>query len=124
MKIQSQLVKELRDKTGAGILACKKALEKSGGDIEGAIDNLRAEGIAKAAKREHKEAREGVIRLRIDSEGKKGALLELNCETDFVTRTDDFNGLADEMMEVLFSDGPDSLSREDIQGKITAAAAR
>ncbi|MEA1929063.1 MAG: translation elongation factor Ts [Candidatus Auribacterota bacterium] len=124
MKIDSKLVKELRDRTGAGILACKKALEKADGDIEGAIDILRAEGIAKAAKRENKEAREGVIRLKINSEGKKGALLELNCETDFVTRTDDFNGLADEMMEILFSDGPDGLSREDVREKITAAAAK
>ena len=124
MNIDSQLVKELRDKTGAGILACKKALQKSDGDIEAAIDILRAEGAAKVAKRESKEAREGLIRLRISDDAKKAALLELNCETDFVTRTDDFSALADKLLEVLFADGPDGLIGEDIQGELTSAAAK
>jgi len=124
MKIQSQMVKELRDKTGAGILACKKALQKTDGDIEAAIDILRAEGAAKAAKRESKEAREGLIRLRISDDAKKAALLELNCETDFVTRTDDFSALADKLIDILFTDGPDALAKEEIQGELTAAAAR
>ena len=122
MKIQSQQVKELREKTGAGILACKKALQKSEGDIEGAIDILRADGVAKAAKRESKEAREGVIRLKIDTAGKKAALLELNCETDFVARTDDFLKLADELLEAAFMGGRESLEPEETSARVTSVA--
>jgi elongation factor Ts len=124
MKIDSQLVKELRDKTGAGILACKKALERSEGDIQAAVDILRSEGAEKAAKREKKEAREGLIRLRVSEDARKAAILELNCETDFVTRTDDFSVLADRLIETLFTDGPDVLAGEEIQDELTAAAAK
>lgn len=124
MKIEPQLVKELREKTGAGILACKKALQKSEGDIEGAIDILRAEGAAKVAKRESKDAREGLIRLRISDDARTAAILELNCETDFVTRTDDFSALADKLLETLFADGSDALAGEKIQRALTDAAAK
>lgn len=123
MKIQSQQVKELRDKTGAGILACKKALEESGGDIEGAIDILRAEGVTKAAKRESREAREGLIRLKISPDGKKAALVELNCETDFVSRTNDFAALADALLEIVFQEGSDGLARDETVERITDLAA-
>ncbi len=123
MKIDSQQVKELREQTGAGILACKKALQQAEGDMEQAIDILRAEGTAKAARREGKEAREGLIRLRIAPDGKKAALLELNCETDFVARTDDFVKLADDLVELLLEQGSDALESEEVAGRISDLAA-
>ncbi len=124
MKIQTSQVKELRDKTGAGILACKKALQKTEGDLEAAIDILRAEGVAKAAKRAGREAGEGIIKMKVSPDGKKAALLELKCETDFVARTDDFSTLADEQIEILFEKGEEVLREKNIQAKITDAAAR
>jgi len=124
MKIPTSQVKELRDKTGAGILACKKALQKTDGNLEEAIDILRAEGMAKAAKREGREAGEGIIRMKVSPDGKKAALLELKCETDFVARTDDFSALADELIELLFEKGEQILKDEEIRQKITAAAAK
>ncbi len=122
MKISSQQVKELRDRTGAGILACKKALQETGGEIEPAIDILRAEGVAKAAKRESREAKEGIIRLRIGQDGRTAALLELNCETDFVARTEDFVRLADELADLLLEGGAEALEDEAVQGKISDLA--
>ena len=93
MAISAAQVKELRDRTGAGMLECKKALEDTGGDIEAAIDSLRARGAAKAARRAGKEAGEGAIGSYVHTGGRIGVLVELNCETDFVARTDDFQGL-------------------------------
>jgi len=122
MKISSQQVKELRDRTGAGILACKKALQETEGEIEPAIDILRAEGAAKAAKRESREAREGIIRLRIDDGGKRAALLELNCETDFVARTEDFVRLAEELSDLLLERGEEALRADEIQDRIADLA--
>ena len=123
MNISSQQVKELRDRTGAGILACKKALQQTGGAIEKAIDILRAEGVAKAARRENREAREGLIRLRIDENGRQAALLELNCETDFVARTEDFLGLADELAGLLLEKGEAALQETGPQSRVSALAA-
>src|SRR4030042_6492845 len=87
-------VKRLREKTGAGMMDCKRALEESGGDIEKAIDFLRKKGIASAQKRMGKEAKEGVIISYIHPGNRLGVLLELNCETDFVAKTEDFLRLA------------------------------
>ncbi len=123
MKISPQQVKELRDRTAAGILACKKALQQAGGSIEKAIDILRAEGVAKAARRESREAREGVIRLRVSDNGRDAALLELNCETDFVARTEDFLKLADELVDRLLKDGEEALQGEEVQSRISELAA-
>lgn len=97
MAISAKDVKELRDRTGAGMLDCKKALEETGGDMEAAIDLLRSKGAAKAAKRAGKEASEGAIASHV-ADG-VGALVELNCETDFVARTDDFQELARQLAE-------------------------
>lgn len=97
MAISAKDVKELRDRTGAGMMDCKKALEETGGDMEAAIDLLRSKGAAKAAKRAGKEASEGVIGSHV-SDG-VGALVEVNCETDFVARTDDFIELAGQLAE-------------------------
>jgi elongation factor Ts len=97
MGISAGEVKELRDRTGAGMMECKKALEETGGDMEAAIDLLRSKGAAKAAKRAGREATEGTLASHV--EDGVGALVELNCETDFVARTDDFRALARQLAE-------------------------
>ncbi len=97
MAISAAEVKELRDRTGAGMMDCKKALEETGGDMEAAIDLLRSQGAAKAAKRAGKEASEGAVGEYVD--GAVGGLVEVNCETDFVARTDDFQELAAKLAE-------------------------
>ena len=97
MATDTALLKELRFRTGAGVLDCKKALEECNGDIEKAVDLLREKGIAMAAKKMGREAAEGRIFSYIHSNGKIGVLLELNCETDFVARTDEFMNLGHEL---------------------------
>jgi elongation factor Ts len=97
MAISAAEVKELRERTGAGMLDCKKALEETGGDMEAAIDLLRSKGAAKAAKRAGRAATEGTLASHV--ENGVGALVELNCETDFVARTDDFRALARRLAE-------------------------
>ena len=94
MAISASDVKELRERTGAGMMECKKALEEANGEMETAIDILRAKGAAKAAKRADRETREGVIASYVHMGGKIGVLVEVNCETDFVARTDGFRELA------------------------------
>ncbi len=94
MKINARLVKELRDRTAAGMMDCKKALQQTDGDMEQAIDLLRSKGAAKAAKRAGKAANEGVVASYVHHGGRIGVLVELNCETDFVANTDDFQNLA------------------------------
>ena len=88
--ISAKLVKELREKTGAGMMDCKKALEEAGGDLEEATKALRTKGLADAAKRAGRAANEGLVDSYIHAGGKVGVLLEVNCETDFVARTDEF----------------------------------
>ena len=92
MAISASMVKELRDKTGAGMMDCKNALNENDGDIEAAIDWLRAKGIAKADKKSGRTAAEGLV--AVVSEGSKAAVVEVNAETDFVSRNDDFQALA------------------------------
>ena len=87
-------VSELRARTGAGMMDCKRALEESGGDMEKAVELLRKKGIAKAEKREGKSASQGVVMIETSADGREGAMVELNCETDFVARTEDFQALA------------------------------
>lgn len=99
MAISAAQVKELRDRTGAGMMDCKKALQETGGDMEAAIDLLRSKGAAKAAKRAGKEATEGVVASYVDEDAGVGALVEVNCETDFVARNDEFQALAAELAE-------------------------
>ena len=99
--ITASLVKELRDKTNAGMMDCKKALTETNGDLEAAIDYLRKKGIAKAAGKADREASEGIIASRISSDGKTGILLEVNCETDFVSRNDNFIGFVDKIADAL-----------------------
>jgi elongation factor Ts len=112
--ISAKDVAELRQRTGAGMMECKKALEENGGDFEKATDWLRARGIAKSEKRAEKAASEGLVESYVHHNGKVGVLVELNCETDFVARTDDFRGLAKEVaMHVAFAN-PLAVSAEDV----------
>lgn len=106
MTITADQVKKLREKTGAGMMDCKRALEKSNGDIQTAVDYLREQGIAKATQKASRVAKEGLILSSIHSQDKLGVLLELNCETDFVARTDDFKQLAKDIIDWILHHRP------------------
>ena len=93
MEITAAAVKDLRERTGAGFMDCKRALEESGGDIEKAVLALREKGLAAAAKKAGRDAREGLVSSYIHTGGRLGVLIEVNCETDFVARTDEFQKL-------------------------------
>ncbi|MGZ3577769.1 MAG: translation elongation factor Ts [Syntrophales bacterium] len=114
MSITSSMVKELREKTGAGMMDCKEALTKCSGDFEKAIDHLRKKGMSAATKRSSKAAKDGVIASYIHMGGKIGVLVELNCETDFVAKTDDFRLLAKELTMHVAAANPRYLKSEDI----------
>ena len=118
MKISAKHVKALRDRTGAGMMDCKKALQETAGDLEAAIDLLRTKGEAKAAKRAGRSANEGTIASYIHHGGRIGVLVELNCETDFVANTDDFRSLArDVAMHVAASD-PIAVATADVDADV------
>jgi elongation factor Ts len=112
--ISAQNVKQLRDMTGAGMMDCKRALQETEGDVEKAVDLLRTKGAAKAAKRAEKSANEGVIGSYIHFDGKTAAIVELNCETDFVANTDDFKALAKDLAMHIASAAPISVSPDDV----------
>lgn len=99
--ITAATVKELRDKTNAGMMDCKRALEETNGDLDAAITLLREKGIAKAAKKADREANEGTITARIAADGKSGILLEVNCETDFVSKNENFQGFVASIADAL-----------------------
>jgi elongation factor Ts len=119
--IKPEDVKRLRDQTGAGIMDCKRALEESDGNVEAAIAWLREKGLSTAAKKAGRAAREGVIASYIHHGARLGVLLELNCETDFVARTDDFQGLARELAMQVAGLGPLYVSRDDVPADILEA---
>jgi elongation factor Ts len=114
LSITSSMVKELREKTGAGMMDCKEALTVSGGDFEKAIDYLRKKGMSAATKRSSKAAKDGAIASYIHMGGKIGVLVEVNCETDFVAKTDDFRLLAKELTMHIAAANPRYLKSEDI----------
>lgn len=114
MSISAAQVKELRDRTGAGILECRKALEESGGDLEAAVDILRARGAAKAATRAGRQTHEGLIGQYVHMNGRIGVLVEVNCETDFVARTDDFQELVRNLAMHIAATNPLAVSAEDL----------
>lgn len=118
MAIDAKLVKELREITGAGFMDCKKALEKTGGDIEKAIEELKKMGAAKAEKRISKEAKEGIVEAYIHPGSKLGVLVEVNCETDFVARTDEFKQLAHDIAMQIAAAAPIAVRREDIPEEV------
>ena len=109
-------VKELRERTGAGIMDCKAALKECGGDIEKSIDFLRKKGMASAAKRVGREAKEGLITIQND--GKKAVIAETNCETDFVARTEDFKNLATLAMQEVLAQGEAAIGGEKVSGRV------
>jgi len=109
MAVTSEMVKQLRDKTGAGMMDCKKALEEAAGIMETAIEILRKKGAATAAKRADKAANEGTIVAKISADGKHGIMVEINCETDFVARGEDFSSFAQSIAQIVFDKSPNTV---------------
>ncbi len=118
MKITSQMVKELRDKTNAGMMDCKKALGETEGDMEKAVDLLRQKGLAVAAKRADRATSEGVVECYIHAGGKLGVMVEVGCETDFVAKTDDFQAFAKDIAMHVAAVNPVSVTREDVPAEL------
>ena len=114
MSIDSKTVKALRDKTGAGMMDCKKALLETGGNMEKAIDHLRKSGITKAENKGARTTKEGVIFSYIHQGGRLGVLVELNCETDFVAKTESFSELSHNIAMQIAATNPLAIQREDI----------
>ena len=112
--ISASVVKELRDMSGAGMMDCKKALTEASGNIEQAIDILRKSGAAKARKKSSRSTKEGIILPYIHPGSKLGVLIEINCETDFVAKTDDFQNLSKDIAMHIAASAPMSISREEI----------
>lgn len=120
MAISASLVKELRDKTNAGMMDCKKALEEAGGDMEKAIDVLRKKGLAAAGKKAGRIASEGAVGSYIHMGGKIGVLVEVNCETDFVARTERFQQLVKNLAMHIAAARPQYLAPEDVPADVLA----
>jgi len=118
MSISATDVKVLRDRTGAGMMDCKKALMDTGGNLEEAIDLMRASGAAKAAKRAGKVVGEGTIGTYLHFDNRVASMVELNCETDFVANTDDFKGLARDIALHIASQAPAGVSDDDIPSEM------
>ena len=118
MSIDAKIVKTLRDRTGAGMMDCKKALVETNGDLENAVDYLRKTGIAKAEKKGQRSTKEGLIFSYIHQGGKLGVLLELNCETDFVAKTEGFTDLAHNLSMQIAATNPVSISRDDMDPSV------
>ncbi|MGB9662111.1 MAG: translation elongation factor Ts [Moorellaceae bacterium] len=111
-------VKELRNRTGAGMMDCKKALEETGGDMEKAIEYLRMKGLAAAAKKAGRVAKEGLVEAYIHGGGRIGVLIEVNCETDFVARTEDFRSLVHDLAMQVAAARPRYVRREDVPEEV------
>lgn len=131
MAITTEQIKELRASTGAGILDCRKALEQANGDMSAALDYLREKGLATAAKRAERQASEGVVEIYSHGNGRVGVMVELNCETDFVARSEAFRSLAHELALQVAATSPLYIREEDIpadvlehEAKIATAKAR
>ena len=120
MTIEAKVVKELRDKTGAGMMDCKNALRKSDGDIEKAIDFLRKAGVAKAEKKGSRDTKEGIVYSYIHAGGRLGVLIEVNCETDFVAKTKGFIDLTHNLAMQIAATNPIALDRESIPESVSS----
>ncbi|OPX30200.1 MAG: translation elongation factor Ts [Gemmatimonadaceae bacterium 4484_173] len=114
MAVDAKSVKELRNISGAGMMECKKALDKADGDIEAALKYLREQGVKVAAKRASRQANEGLVFSYIHGPGKLGVLVEINCETDFVARTDDFRNFCKLVAMHIAAAAPEYVSREEV----------
>ncbi|WP_092068268.1 translation elongation factor Ts [Dendrosporobacter quercicolus] len=116
--VTAQMVKELRERTGAGMMDCKKALTETKGDLEKAVDFLREKGLAAAAKKAGRVAAEGVVEAYIHGGGRIGVLVEINCETDFVAKTDNFKALARDIAMQIAAANPSFVRREEVPAEI------
>jgi len=119
VEVTAGLVKELRERTGAGMMDCKKALVECSGDIDKAIDELRTKGLAKAAKKAGRVASEGVVVSYIHGKGRIGVIVEVNCETDFVGNTEEFRQLAYDIAMQVAASNPEYVCREDVPAEVT-----
>lgn len=120
MNISANSVKELREKTGAGMMDCKQALTQTEGDFEKAVDFLRKKGIASASKKAGREAKEGMVSSYIHGEGRVGVLVEINCETDFVARTEQFRQFVKDVAMHIAAAAPQYVRAEDVPADIVA----
>lgn len=118
MEVTTDMIKELRAATGAGILDCRKALTEAGGDYQKAVDYLREKGLAMAAKRANCEASEGIVELYSHGGGRVGVMVEVNCETDFVARSDDFRQFAHEVALQIAAAAPLYITEEEISTEV------
>ena len=114
MATTAERVRELRDKTGAGVMDCKEALAASGGDLDKAVEFLRKKGLAAASQRAHREARDGVVSAYVHAGSKLGVLIEVNCETDFVARTEQFQELVKSLAMQVAAANPQWVSRDQV----------
>jgi elongation factor Ts len=119
MEITAAMVKELREATSAGILDCRNALEATDGDFDAAVDHLREKGLAQAAKRMDREANDGLIASYIHSGGRIGVLVEVNCETDFVARTDEFQDFVNDVAMQIAAMAPLYVSRDEVPESVS-----
>lgn len=118
MEITAAMVKDLRDKTNAGMMDCKKALQETGGDMEKAVDLLRQKGLAKAMKRSGREASEGMVHAYIHGGGRMGVLVEINCETDFAAKSDDFVEFTKNIAMHIAASNPLGVEKGDIPDEV------
>ena len=118
VEVSASMVKDLREKTGAGMMDCKKALAEAGGNFEKAVDYLRRKGLATAARRAGRVASEGQIGSYLHAGGKIGVMVEVNCETDFVAKTDDFQALAKDIAMHIAASNPLYIQRENIPPEV------
>ena len=118
MAARADRVRELRDRTGAGVMDCKAALEASSGDLQGAVEFLRKKGLADAAKKQHRDAREGLVASYIHPGARIGVLVEVDCETDFVARTEAFQQLVKDIAMQVAASNPSFVAREDVPGTL------
>lgn len=118
MAVSAEQVKELRERTGAGIMECKQALQENAGDLEKSIDYLRKKGLSKLEKRSSREAKEGMIEAYIHSGGRIGVIVEINCETDFVARSDEFRNFAHDVAMQIAAASPLFISRDDVPEQV------
>ena len=118
MGIDANTVKQLRDKTGAGMMDCKNALTKSNGDLDAAIDFLRKSGVSKAEKKGTRETKEGIVYSYIHAGGRLGVMIEVNCETDFVAKTDGFIELAHNLAMQIAATNPIALNKDSVSDEI------
>ncbi len=118
MAITTQMIKELREATGVGILDCRKALEQANGDFDKAVDFLREKGLATAAKRSDREASEGIVEIYSHGQGRVGVMVEVNCETDFVARSEPFRTFAHEIALQIAASAPRYLRPENVPAEV------